>query len=282
MLPFKHGKHRLLDLLAPLPAHAKRRTVLAKFHGVRLHIDVSDLVGWHFAMLRSFDPEVTEVIAAAASPGGTEVFWDIGANKGACSYAIAVALPRARIVAIEPQAGLRENLVHNLQQLCPERFEHHQVGIGVVPASAQLTIPDGNAGGATMYPDRFGAHGEAETIKLVTAESIADTSRYGWPTLVKIDVEGHEPMVIQSLEPALRSHRCKVIVFENHAAERDAFGKIRELTERHGYQLLGITKSPFSTRLRVTRDQLAGVTDYVIAAPSLTTQCAAFASMVEA
>ena len=50
-------------------------------------------------------------------------------------------------------------------------------------------------------------------------------SGYGWPTLIKIDVEGHEALVVDSCLSALRSQHCRVVVFENHVGEVDAFDR---------------------------------------------------------
>jgi FkbM family methyltransferase len=280
MLPIRHGKHRLLDRILPQPLGAPGCTVLTEYHGARLRIDIDDLVGWHFAMLRSFDPEVSEVIVSAAG-SGEEVFWDVGANKGACSYAIAAALPRAKIVAIEPQARLAVNLVHNLQQVCPDRFEHYGVGISTTEETANLIIPGGNRGQATLHPGKVHADGASESVQLVTASTVAQRSKFGWPTLVKIDVEGHEPDVIESLTPALERKACKAIVFESHFGEREAFSAISARVTACGYDVFGILKTPFATRLVRATSQIPRVADYVIAERRLPEQSGRFASLIQ-
>lgn len=279
LLPLKHGKHRLLDHILPKPLGMAESTVPTAYHGRSLLIDIDDLVGWHFAMLGSFDPEVTEVLVAA-SGAVNEVFWDVGANKGACSYAVAVALRKCRIVAIEPQGQLAANLVHNLGQVCPSRFEHHPVGLSTSERRMKLTIPDGNRGRATLHPDRMCASGTSEFIHLVTATSLQARSNFGWPTLVKIDVEGHEPEVIESLQPCIASHHCRAIVFENHAAERDAFASISKIARESGYRVFGIGKTPFATRLAPAETQLWGITDYVMASPSVVAHSARFRALM--
>lgn len=279
LLPLKHGKHRLLDHLLPKPVGIAESTVATVYHGRSLRIDIDDLVGWHFAMLGSFDPEVTEVLVAA-SGAVNEVFWDVGANKGACSYAVAVALRNCRIVAIEPQRQLAANLVHNLGQVCPNRFEHHPVGLSTSESRKELTIPDGNRGRATLHPDRMCASGTSEIIHLVTATSLEASSNFGWPTLVKIDVEGHEAEVIESLRPCIASRHCRAIVFENHTAERSAFARISKLARENAYRVFGIGKTPFSTRLAPAETQLCGITDYVMTSPAVLADRAQFRALM--
>jgi len=263
LLPVKHGKHRLLDRLLPRPLGEPQRTVSTAYHGANLRIDINDLVGWHFAMVGSFDPEVAEILVAAAGEQ-EEVFWDVGANKGACSYAIAVALPRSKVVAIEPQLGLAKNLSHNLRLLCPDRFEHHCVGLSIQEATMELTIPEGNSGGATLHRERLGVSGRSESVRLITATTLVRVSRFGWPSLAKIDVEGHESEVIESLTPCLETKACRCIVFENHAADAAAFSSIYTRARGNGYEFFGISKTPFSTRLVQTATQLRGITDYMM------------------
>ena len=279
MLPLKHGKHRILERLLPRPLGAPSRTVVTPYHGAALHIKIDDLVGWHFAMLRSFDPEITEVLRAAAGTG-EQVFWDVGANKGACSYAIAAGLPRCKIVAIEPQAQMAADLLHNLGQISPGRFEHNPVGIGTRDEVLELTIPQGNSGRATLHPERMYVSGRTESVQLLTATSLAEGSRFGWPSLVKIDVEGHESEVVSSLAPCLESNRCRAMVFENHASDKDGFSAIYAQASRNGYRVFGIAKTPFSTRLIETREQVQGVTDYVLASAPLLAEAGEFTSMI--
>lgn len=101
-------------------------------------------------MLQSFDPEVTEVLKKFALHDYGDVFWDIGANKGACSYEIATALPNSKIVAIEPQEIMQGLLKSNLDILAPGRHEIVKVGIGEKPGFFDLVIPQGNRGRTSL------------------------------------------------------------------------------------------------------------------------------------
>jgi hypothetical protein len=72
-LPIKHGAHRILDRPCPSTWFDGDPLVAFDFHGKTLPLDVSDLVGWHFFMLRSFDPEVIETLAKFVSTDGDPV-----------------------------------------------------------------------------------------------------------------------------------------------------------------------------------------------------------------
>lgn len=268
-IPIKHGKHRLLDHIAPKIWNKSGKSVTTSINGHEIVIDPHDLVGWHFAMLGSFDPEVIEVLEKACEPGVKEVFWDIGANKGACFCSLAARLPLLQVVAIEPQAMLLANNIINLESVCQGRYEYVQAGIGEEECELTLIIPNSNLGRASLHIHQVSPSDDSEVIKIQTATQIANKSQFGWPTVIKIDVEGHEPHVFRSLEPGIASKACKVIVFENHASEVDAFDTIRAITEPHGYKIYGIKKSLWSTTLVPTKNQLLKITDYAVIRPDL-------------
>lgn len=279
-LPIKHGKHRLLDWIAPKCWSKDLAPVVISLNGCPVKVNPDDLVGWHFAIIKSFDPEVAEVLEKACNLGEEEVFWDVGANKGACFSYLASRVPSLRVVAIEPQSSLEEINRWNLESVCADRHEYFRVGIGETEAELNLVIPESNLGRASLHIHDINPGDEHELIKIKTAAQIAQASLFGWPTIVKIDVEGHEPQVFRSLEPCLESKRCKVIVFENHNTEADAFRSIQAITSAHGYDIHGVAKSPWSTRLISTEKQLGGVTDYAAIRRDLPTKNKALSALM--
>jgi FkbM family methyltransferase len=263
-LPVKHGRHRLLDKIKP--EHWPNTTTVVKtsYKGHQLLMDADDLVGWHFLMLKSFDPEVSEVLCAVGQASQRQVLWDIGANKGACAYAVATALPRSQIVLIEPQATLIGLLEHNMHELAPGRFEVHAVGVGVRQETLELVIPGDNKGRASLVLDVGTEDYRKVMVQMQTAQQIAGASAFGWPTLVKADVEGFEPQVFESLAPALTSRTCEAIVFENYAEHGRAFEQILGAVRPHGYQVFAIRKGLFSTHLQACEATVREASDYAV------------------
>lgn len=263
-IPVKHGKHRLLDRLAPKVWNKSGKSVTLSIHGCEVIVDPNDLVGWHFTILRSFDPEVVEILEKACTPGLKEVLWDIGSNKGTCYCSLAAKLPLLHVVAIEPQASLSAHNINNLESICPGRYEYFQTGIGEEEAELTLIIPKSNLGRASLHIQQSSPDDVREVIKIQTASRLVELSKFGWPTVAKIDVEGHEPQVFRSLAPCFASRTCKAIVFENHKSEAKAFSTVKAVIEPHGYGIYGIKKTPWSTILVPTAKQLSRVTDYAV------------------
>lgn len=279
-LPVKHGRHRLLDRVVPKAWNKSGKSVTVSIHGCEVIVNPNDLVGWHFAILRSFDPEVVEILEKACNPDYKEVFWDIGANKGACFCNLATKLPLLHVVAIEPQASLSVHNINNLESICPGRYEYVQTGIGEEEAELTLIIPKANFGRASLHIQQCSPDDNCEVIKLQTAQQIVESSKFGWPTVAKIDVEGHEPQVFRSLAPCLKSRICKAIVFENHKTEATAFDTIKSITEPHGYEIYGIRKSPWSTTLVPAKEQLSQVTDYAVIRADFATENKRLANLI--
>jgi FkbM family methyltransferase len=263
-IPIKHGKHRLLDYIAPKVWDKRDKPVTLSIHGREVIVDPNDLVGWHFAMIGSFDPEVVEILEKACNPDLKELFWDIGANKGTCFCNLASKLPLLHVVAIEPQALLSAHNINNLESICPGRYEYVQAGLGEEEAELTLIIPKSNLGRASLHIQDSSPDNDREVIKIKTASQIVESTQFGWPTVAKIDVEGHEPQVFRSLAPCFTSRTCKVLVFENHKSEAKAFETAKSVTEPNGYEIYGIKKSPWSTTLVPTKGQLSQITDYAV------------------
>jgi FkbM family methyltransferase len=274
-IPIRHGKHRFLDLFFPASWNPGIKTVRINFFGAQLFIDVNDLVGWHFAIVKSFDPEVVEVLHASIDGNGG-VLWDIGANKGACSYPLAMMNKKLSIVAIEPQQALRANTERNLKMLAAGRFEYFAVGIGEIEETLDLKIPASNIGKASLHlsaSDSTGAR--TESIHILTASQIAQKSVFGWPDFIKIDVEGHEQYVIESLRTVFEARKCKVMVFENHPHEVAAFEKICQIANAYGYEIYSIQKTLFTTKLVQVTEVRSASTDYVMVLDSFLQNCTA-------
>ncbi len=143
-----------------------------------------------------FDQEERDVIAAEITDNFT--FVDVGSNIGGYSlFVAALAGPRARILAVEPQAKVFEKLVGNIR-LNP---------FATIKAVA-CAVSDSN-GELTLFVD---ADNQGESsVKIVRGESSAASVRVPSRTLldllteegfssvdaIKIDVEGAEDLILE-------------------------------------------------------------------------------------
>ena len=134
------------------------------------------------------------------------VFWDIGANVGLYSVLIASKYPNSKVVAFEPNIQVHSLLKKNmfLNKLTNVNIEgialSNRIGKGKLLSQKSRL----GAGKLDLNADKI----ESEMNLIVTTgEVFLDSHPVLIPNLVKIDVEGHEPEVIQGMLEILQEYK---------------------------------------------------------------------------
>lgn len=225
--------------------------VVETVEGFRLHIDPLDhAIGYALALSGSYEPDVTAVVKALVKPGWT--FVDVGANLGWFSLlAAGLAGPNGHVVAVEPnpanvallQASARDNGFSNISALT--------VAASDGPGALALET-DGSNGrvipvqGPPAQPVRASYVVAAQPLDTLLAQpGLARVD------MVKLDVEGAEPAVLQGAQQVLgRDHPVLVSEFYPLALDSSPWGSARRLlaTLRDlGYRLSVIGPSTAQT-----------------------------------
>jgi FkbM family methyltransferase len=174
----------------------------------------------------------------------SEVIVDVGAHVGHFALIAALAAPSAKVVAFEPvdyiyarlSVNQRANGLKNLEAL-PTAVSDHE---GWADISVRFG-PSLLSTGSTLEPtDRPGTR-----IKKVPLTSIdahfADTK----VDLVKIDVEGHEPQVLNGAREVLKRDRPAVFI---EVLRTTPLPALLEVLEPLGYQGSWVTEADASLR----------------------------------
>jgi FkbM family methyltransferase len=149
----------------------------------------------------------------------SDVFWDVGANIGAVT--LVAARLCGRVVAFEPNPHTAALLRRNL--------ETNRIGnVTVVEAAlcdrsgiaALHEGPRNNSGMSSIVARGARENGTPVAVERADDVVAQDPSRH--PTVVKLDVEGGEHLVLRGARQLLSSTRVRAIVFEN---ARDARGQ---------------------------------------------------------
>jgi FkbM family methyltransferase len=160
------------------------------------------------------EPELRQ-LQRLLSPG--DVFIDVGANVGL--YALKAARlvgPTGRVLALEPGAEAYGHLTSNLALNDFAWVEALKVAASDRAGEAVLHhVPLGNDPQAFSLIANDRAE-EGETVETVTLDSLVERCGLDRIDLVKIDVEGAEPMVIAGARRTLATFRPAVI-FECNA-----------------------------------------------------------------
>lgn len=179
------------------------------------------------------EPPVQRCLGEHLGTGG--VFLDIGANIGFFSIIAARLVgPGGRVLAIEPvpenarliRANARINRLGNVEVI--------EAAAGAGSGQGRLFIA-AHSGGATLSaddapPDMV----DVMDVPVVVVDELVNEARIPVPTVVKIDVEGTEPAVIDGMARTLERLRPVVIFEVDDADPRQAERKYEALAARIG------------------------------------------------
>jgi FkbM family methyltransferase len=175
-----------------------------------------------------YEPETSVLLDAFLQDSG--VFWDIGSNWGYFPlYVCARPQFTGEVQAFEPTSSSFRDLASVVQQAgLGNRVHCHQLALGDVNGTSCMTVPDGIHSGLASLD----ANASGERVKVMTADSMNLPD----PTVIKLDVEGHEAAVLRGAHEVLK--RAKPVIIMESWSE----GSIRcleplRLLEALGYQL---------------------------------------------
>ncbi len=189
-----------------------------------------------------YEPSLGRIVTAVLSelkgrPGGVEV-WDVGGHRGLFSM-LCAQNGADRVIAFEPSAAniaaFREHLSAN--PALAERIEIVHAAVADRDGEVEFLVneQDGavcqiRASGVDGYD-----HGEAASVHTVAALRLDAwrAARPSPPSLVKIDVEGAEALVLRGAARLLATDR-PVVVMEVHnaGAARAAIAQLAEARYR--------------------------------------------------
>ncbi len=193
-------------------AHAIRHTL----HGFLVVADLNDwTVGRSILMTGTYERNVTRAIEQFLKPDTQ--FLDVGANIGWFSLFVASQCPQATVHSFEPDSRVYDLLTVNVAiNAYRNRVHIHNMAVG--EEHGELIITDlgaqNNYGARFTHNDRRvlekWIHGDEVTWGTVESVAIDEFLPETDFDLVKIDIEGFEPVAVRGMEQMLA--RCKPIV----------------------------------------------------------------------
>lgn len=179
------------------------------------------LVGWKFAagggqpgyLLGASEPDLQEVLQKHICPG--DVVYDVGANVGFFTLVAArLATRKGRIYAFEPIDANVRALRRNLELNGIQHAEVVETVIRNTCAAARMSLSNNQA------TPHLADHGDdLVSVQSTTIDAFV-AAGHRPPTVVKIDVEGAENLVLAGMPETLRQHR-PMIVCELHYDRTD-------------------------------------------------------------
>lgn len=200
-----------------LPRGAQGKTLLCQTsYGSLFRLDPLSYIDGLVVREGFYESEVLEALRASLRPGS--VLWDIGSNFGLHAATLARLVPAATVVAFEPNPAEHARLLLHRAWNAPHLTTS---SLALSDSSGILPLhlgPDGNSGMTTLAPWSQATYSGTVLVATAAGDELIARGIVPAPTVIKLDVEGHEPAVLRGLATALASPRCELVVFEDGTA----------------------------------------------------------------
>jgi FkbM family methyltransferase len=208
-----------------------------------LHVDPRDRVlGKKLALYGEYEQYTQELLLSLAAPGSVVV--DVGANIGLHTIPLARRVgPKGTVIAFEPDPDNFQILCRNIRVNSVSNVCTYKLALSSGSGAALLYQSWENRGGLSLCKRNVESRGPQ--MRPVSIETVAGDDlllNTDKPiSLVKIDVEGAEPLVLWGMEKTLLHNPSVKILFEfwPHYVRNlnvDPFGFLSQL-ERDGFCL---------------------------------------------
>jgi FkbM family methyltransferase len=206
----------------------------------RLHLPIE----WHIRLFGSYEPELREIMRTVLAPQAVAI--DVGANTGWHTLLMARLVgPHGRVLAIEPNPSVRENLARNTRLNQLTQVEIIGCAFGETPGTLDFLALDANdsasASAHVVWTDN--ARSGAIRVDASTLDGVAAERQLSRIDLIKIDAEGYEWPILQGAEKSIaRFHPPIVFEFDETYAVRgkETPALLCAFFRRYGYRLFSV------------------------------------------
>jgi FkbM family methyltransferase len=139
------------------------------------------------------------------------IFWDVGANVGIYSVLFGKKFPAGKVIAFEPNFSLHVLLTQNLDLNGVNNVRVENFALSNAKGVGQIEISKGRAG-AGKIKSTLAEDYEDKSFPIITGDMYVKDFPEAIPSLIKIDVEGHEPEVIEGLSHVLRQYKPVLMI----------------------------------------------------------------------
>ncbi len=162
---------------------------------------------------------IENILPYLFEPGLPLTFFDVGSNIGNYAIRLRRQFPNARIYAFEPVKGTYDLMINNASDF---RIDTYNVGLGDKQGSATIFNKTNNTNTelASLYRDIFNVADESEDeitssqFAIDTIDNFCNKKQIKNIHFLKIDVEGHELLVLKGASEMLRHKKIEIIQFE--------------------------------------------------------------------
>ena len=191
------------------------RRIVRTASGLRLFVDPFAHQGRSVVLNGKItEPEMESLFKAHLKERDTVL--DLGANEGVISALAGLFATEGLIIAVEPQTKLRDIIEINLRINNVKNFKIFSNAFGGTGSTRLNIFPTTNTGASSIV-GKYRFSRKSEEVYFISIEEIMRECNIRQIDFVKVDVEGFEAEVVDSLLPAIRQGNVKKILVEYHA-----------------------------------------------------------------
>lgn len=201
----------------------------------RMIVDRADRIGSLFFWLGRHHRQQIRLAARLLPSDG--VFLDVGANIGEFSIAMAIDKPHARVLAVEPNAVIRLNLLRNIEVNLIQNIEC--LGLALGDEAGKQRLYQCNDSSLTSFVPVTSAHTAADEVDVCTLDELMELQSLSRLDLLKVDVEGYELKVLSGGRQTLERLRPSLILEVNSETSQAAgfdVADLYDLLRTHRYR----------------------------------------------
>lgn len=246
--------------------------LVAHRSGASLFVNPHEFIGRTVAVTGDYDAAVTDVCTGVLRAGDNVI--DIGGHCGVISFSCAAVLRRlgsasgssdgrhgiGRVHTFEPNPMMYGLIKQTLAATEASNVTLHTCALSDKVGTFELHLPGGSECEASLEATAAksvnGRPGRDVLVQVRHAGEYLNSLGLQHVRLLKIDVEGHEPVILNAARDFLRKTPPDVIVFESHKSRGPFFerGEVKVLAEL-GYKFYAVHRHVFSIRLHGIREQ---------------------------
>ncbi len=229
----------MMKLMRYFPLFSKHVVVIDVFDGVRMKLNLDDLVQQHLFAHGYYEPEATTMWKYCLQTSNTVV--DIGANVGYYSLLTAKYGKRdVRVFSFEPMTHIYNRAKENIELNSFSAIKLTKLALSNQTKKEVIALEEqSNWGGSNIVVNapKQGAH--SEQIETTTLDLFAKEQNLSSVDLIKMDIEGYELFALQGMANTLTQFKPIVFIeiLDNLLARfnytpEDIFAFFR----KHGYE----------------------------------------------
>lgn len=164
----------------------------------------------------SHERDVLETLVDVTRP--SDVVWDVGACLGIHSFILANHLQDGQVIGFEPMPTNRSVYIDNKSVNQLDNVWVEKRALSDETGEAEFAIRESIHAGHGRHSLDTGDYDKLHTITVETAraDDLVASGDLPVPNVVKIDVEGAEPLVLEGMAETLSRDACQHVVLETH------------------------------------------------------------------